>query len=147
MNDKMRDLSVCVMLLLSAHVISELPCLRCSSQMLSGDSFPVRDEPAISWLLSALDFFISSSMCWSGFTSGLVIPPLTYTRTAHKMLEAQISFRPVCVPISFQLFPPTRVSNFLSHYLFIFPSVILTVVGSLIQQRHRAKKNVWSLLF
>lgn len=56
MNDEMRDLSICVMLL-SARVISELPCLCCSSQMLSGDSFPVRDEPAISWLLSALDFF------------------------------------------------------------------------------------------
>lgn len=70
MNDEMRDLSICVMLL-SARVISELPCLRCSSQMLSGDSFPVRDEPAISWLLSALDFFflpvcvgVDSSLVW-----------------------------------------------------------------------------------
>lgn len=77
MNDKMRDLSVRVMLL-SARVISELPCLRCSSQLLSGDSFPVRDEPAISWLLKALGFFISSSLCQSGFMSGLVMPLLTY---------------------------------------------------------------------
>lgn len=64
---------------------------------------------------------------------------------AHKMLEAQVGFCPVCVPTSFQLFPPTAVSNFLSHCLFIFPSVILTVVDSLIQWCHRAKKNIWSL--
>lgn len=70
MNDEMRDLSICVMLL-SARVISELPCLRCSSQMLSGDSFPVRDEPAISWLLSALDFFFFLPVC-VGVDSSLV---------------------------------------------------------------------------
>lgn len=72
MNDEMRDLSICVMLLLSARVISELPCLRCSSQMLSGDSFPVRDEPAISWLLSALDFFFSFLPVCVGVASSLV---------------------------------------------------------------------------